>query len=115
MLIKFNPSGKSITFVLSLASDKDDIVCTLQRNEAILPLPKVISFDTLDAVAAASCPMSILLDPVVKLLVPLSPALAPIQTLLFPVVILSPENTPSKELFSPVVNLLPDSCPIEVF
>ena len=42
--------------------------------------------------------MSILLDPVVKLLVPVSPALAPIQTLLEPVVILSPANTPKHEL-----------------
>ena len=39
------PKGNSSTFSLSLASDRAEIVCTAQRIEEILLLPKVTSLD----------------------------------------------------------------------
>ena len=42
LVIKSKPSGKSITFVLSLASDKEDIVWTLHLSPLISELPSEI-------------------------------------------------------------------------
>ena len=66
------------------------MVCTLQRKVAILESPIVTSLETSAALAAACAPIKVLLDPVVRLFVPVCPDWSPIQVLLSPVVISAP-------------------------
>ena len=82
---KSKPRSRAFISVLSLLSDKELIVCTLQRKVAILESPKVISLSTSAALAVASWPIIILLSPTVRLFVPVSAASCPIITFLEPV------------------------------
>ena len=65
LVTKSNPSGRSITFVLSLASDKEDMVCTLHLRPDTFASPNVISLFTVALEAVAPFPIIVLPEPVV--------------------------------------------------
>ena len=88
LFINSTPSSKSLISSLSLASDTKLHELADPANLAVtLPLKILTSLDTSTAEAAASCPIIVLLEPVVKA----SPACAPIIVLSSPVVIFSPD------------------------
>ncbi len=76
--MKLIPRFKSLIFFLSLASDKEDIDCTLQRSDVTLPSPSVISFvaELLDG--CELYPIKVRFEPVVTV----DPAFFPIAVLL---------------------------------
>jgi len=62
------------------------MLVTWQRRVVIEALPNVTVLDTVDDDGCARFPIKVLLEPIVKLLVPVCPAAKPIAVLELPVV-----------------------------